>query len=222
MAIAPVPGCDATGKVEHKCVGAKIDAPLDPTYWSLLASAGAAGSPGLAGQDGHDGKSAYQIWLDNGHAGTEQEFLDSLKGPAGSGSGISSIDDLEGISCGTSGGTVHVDHDPNGLVTLVCPPPVGSTQTLHISMTSGFAAPPYFYARGTVSGSSQDSSVTIDCEVSGGTAHSCDVLIPYGETVTLTATSSTGSTIHLSGCAGDASGCTVTMDRNRDVFADFG
>lgn len=29
------------------------------------------------------GKSAYQIWLDNGNAGTEQDFLDSLKGPKG-------------------------------------------------------------------------------------------------------------------------------------------
>jgi hypothetical protein len=27
-----------------------------------------------------NGKSAYQIWLDNGNEGTEQDFLDSLKG----------------------------------------------------------------------------------------------------------------------------------------------
>lgn len=29
---------------------------------------------------GADGKSAYQIWLDNGNTGTEQDFLNSLKG----------------------------------------------------------------------------------------------------------------------------------------------
>lgn len=41
----------------------------------------------LKGADGNiydisaiNGKSAYQIWLDNGNTGTEQDFLDSLKG----------------------------------------------------------------------------------------------------------------------------------------------
>lgn len=32
---------------------------------------------------GADGKSAYQIWLDNGNTGTEQDFLNSLKGGGG-------------------------------------------------------------------------------------------------------------------------------------------
>lgn len=36
------------------------------------------------GQDGQDGKSAYQIWLDEGNVGTEQDFLASLKGDPGS------------------------------------------------------------------------------------------------------------------------------------------
>jgi hypothetical protein len=31
------------------------------------------------GTKGDDGKSTYQIWLDQGNAGTEQDFLDSLK-----------------------------------------------------------------------------------------------------------------------------------------------
>jgi hypothetical protein len=29
---------------------------------------------------GENGKSAYEIWLDNGNTGTEQDFLESLKG----------------------------------------------------------------------------------------------------------------------------------------------
>lgn len=37
----------------------------------------------FAGANGQDGKSAYQIWLDNGNVGTEQEFLDSLVGANG-------------------------------------------------------------------------------------------------------------------------------------------
>lgn len=41
------------------------------------------GDPGQQGEPGKDGKSAYQIWLDLGNHGTEQDFLDSLKGPKG-------------------------------------------------------------------------------------------------------------------------------------------
>ena len=35
---------------------------------------------GTQGEAGDDGKSAYEIWLDQGNTGTEEEFLESLKG----------------------------------------------------------------------------------------------------------------------------------------------
>lgn len=38
------------------------------------------GPKGDTGATGADGKSAYQIWLDKGNTGTEQDFLNSLKG----------------------------------------------------------------------------------------------------------------------------------------------
>jgi len=38
---------------------------------------------GGSGGTGADGDSAYQIWLDEGNAGTEQDFLNSLVGPQG-------------------------------------------------------------------------------------------------------------------------------------------
>jgi hypothetical protein len=38
---------------------------------------------GRDGKDGADGKSAYQIWLDEGNTGTEADFLASLKGEQG-------------------------------------------------------------------------------------------------------------------------------------------
>ena len=52
---------------------------------------GDKGDPGLPGQDGvqgpkgDNGKSAYEIWLANGNQGTEQQFLESLKGTGASG-----------------------------------------------------------------------------------------------------------------------------------------
>ena len=42
--------------------------------FTLTACGGGSG----AGSDGAPGKSAYQIWLDAGNTGTEQDFLDSL------------------------------------------------------------------------------------------------------------------------------------------------
>lgn len=42
-----------------------------------------SGPQGITGEKGNDGRSAYQIWLDNGNLGTEKEFLESLKGEKG-------------------------------------------------------------------------------------------------------------------------------------------
>ncbi len=45
--------------------------------------AGPQGVAGADGQDGNNGQSAYEIWLDLGNTGTEQDFIDSLVGPEG-------------------------------------------------------------------------------------------------------------------------------------------
>ena len=44
---------------------------------------GPAGPKGEDGIIGVDGKSAYEIWVDEGNVGTEQDFLDSLVGEKG-------------------------------------------------------------------------------------------------------------------------------------------
>ena len=44
---------------------------------------GQDGVDGLEGVNGTDGLSAYEIWLDLGNTGTEQDFIDSLVGPEG-------------------------------------------------------------------------------------------------------------------------------------------
>lgn len=45
---------------------------------SKLKNVGSGGT----GEKGNDGKSAYQIWLDLGNSGTEQDFINSLKAPS--------------------------------------------------------------------------------------------------------------------------------------------
>src|SRR5699024_2760517 len=44
---------------------------------------GPQGATGPAGADGNDGDSAYEVWLAEGNAGSEQDFLDSIKGVDG-------------------------------------------------------------------------------------------------------------------------------------------
>ena len=61
---------------------------------------GKDGKDGQPGRDGTDGKSAYQIWLDNGHSGTETDFLNSLKGAPGK-DGKDAIDTVKSITSGT-------------------------------------------------------------------------------------------------------------------------
>ena len=52
---------------------------------------GPTGANGKDGKDGKDGKSAYEIWLEAGNTGTEEDFLNSLKGEKGDSSSISEI-----------------------------------------------------------------------------------------------------------------------------------
>jgi hypothetical protein len=60
------------------------DTPSEGLFWDLLAAKGADGEPGLNGLEGEqgpagaDGASAYDIAVENGFVGTEQEWLDSL------------------------------------------------------------------------------------------------------------------------------------------------
>ena len=44
---------------------------------------GPQGDIGPAGKDGSNGLSAYQVWLNNGHSGTEDDFFNYLKGAKG-------------------------------------------------------------------------------------------------------------------------------------------
>lgn len=57
-----------------------MGAPL--TYQELLLTI-AKGDTGPTGPQGPAGESAYDIWLDQGNTGTEQDFLDSIKGETG-------------------------------------------------------------------------------------------------------------------------------------------
>ena len=64
-------------------------------YWDPAANSGAGGYIKLTG---NQGKSAYEIWLDLGNVGTEQDFIDSLKGDPGDGitiNGLNYVGDWE-------------------------------------------------------------------------------------------------------------------------------
>ena len=95
------------------------------------------GPKGDPGDPGEDGDSAYQVWLDAGNTGTEQEFLDSLEGADGNpgegtegksaydiwielgntGSEQDFIDSLIGPQ-GSSGGNNSVENLPTDVIIL--------------------------------------------------------------------------------------------------------
>ncbi len=60
----------------------------------------AGGGGGSGGGSGEDGKSAYEIAVENGFVGTEEEWLESLKGADGAGAPLEFLD--EGVSLGTA------------------------------------------------------------------------------------------------------------------------
>lgn len=55
----------------------------EPGPAGAVGATGPAGPQGNSGDNGLNGLSAYQIWLDLGNTGTEQDFIDSLTGPQG-------------------------------------------------------------------------------------------------------------------------------------------
>lgn len=77
---------------------------------------------GTNGSDGEDGESAYQIWIEQGNQGTEQDFLNSLKGHDGT-NGVNGTNGQDGISPTASvqqtstGATISIT-DKNGTTTV--------------------------------------------------------------------------------------------------------
>ena len=81
---------------------------------------GTDGQPGADGQDGRDGASAYEIWLSLGNTGTEQDFIDSLKGEPGAPGG----DTFAGLRCGGNLSVVGFDAEGEILCGRGVTPPV--------------------------------------------------------------------------------------------------
>ena len=61
---------------------------------STVKIAGTKGDKGAPGKDGIDGKSAYELAVEHGYTGTEEEWLDSLKAASGVRIGTETPDDL--------------------------------------------------------------------------------------------------------------------------------
>ena len=64
---------------EKRFADAVKNAKGDKGDTGLQGEKGDKGDTGERGADGVDGKSAYQIWLDLGNSGSEQDFINSLK-----------------------------------------------------------------------------------------------------------------------------------------------
>lgn len=90
---------------------------------------------GPAGKDGQEGKSAYQVWLDAGNTGTEEEYLASLKGEKGE-QGIQGATGKDGISY-----YFYVRYSANSAGTPMTITPQNDTKYMGVASTTSTTAP---------------------------------------------------------------------------------
>lgn len=86
MTIVSTSDINATGQVVYNDETSESGYFLKITYYNDISGEQTIITENLRGQDGDngvDGKSAYDIWIDNGNSGTVQEFLNSLIGQNG-------------------------------------------------------------------------------------------------------------------------------------------
>ena len=99
---------------------------------------GAPGQPGQDGAPGENGKSAYQVWIDAGNTGTEEDFLNSLKGQDGK-------DGKDGIQgpAGADGTSYYFDvrYSANASGNPMTTTPQSDTKYMGVSSTTSPTAP---------------------------------------------------------------------------------
>lgn len=79
--VTGLPGAAAKASAKMKTEDGALK--LDFEFELPEGKVGGQGASGSDGTDGQNGASAYEIWLSNGHTGTEAEFLTWLKGQDG-------------------------------------------------------------------------------------------------------------------------------------------
>ncbi len=80
----------------------------------LTGPAGPQGEQGIQGEIGPPGQSAYQLWMEQGNQGTEQDFLESISGVDNADFDISQLGNFSGFSLVD----VHINGDESVLVLL--------------------------------------------------------------------------------------------------------
>jgi hypothetical protein len=118
---------------------------------------GDTGLTGPVGPTGSDGLSAYEIWINEGNSGSQQDFLDSLVGPQGPEGRSGDVPEL------IAGENIVITTSPEGSVTI------SST-----AGTSG-AFNNIFYKKGSLKGSDQDADGVIDFSSIGSLMSGFDV-----------------------------------------------
>ena len=88
------------------------------------------GAPVVRGVDGKDGKSAYEVAVENGFIGTEQEWLESLKGEKG-----------ETGSTGPTGATFTPSVDADGYISWTNNKGLANPDTVNIKGPQGDTGP---------------------------------------------------------------------------------
>lgn len=89
-------------------------------FVNIQGEQGAQGEQGVPGARGIEGKSAYQIWLEQGHAGTEEDFLASLQGNSGYSGAAGELEIVNNLLDGGATKALSAEQGKvlNGLITI--------------------------------------------------------------------------------------------------------
>ena len=101
--------------------------------WNQTGTAGVSGTNGtngMNGTNGTNGASAYDVWLGLGNIGTEQDFIDSVRGPAGS-DGEDGTLALAGQTCPQGQSVTGFDQSGNIACGQVIAPPSDRGEDCH-------------------------------------------------------------------------------------------
>jgi hypothetical protein len=150
------------------------------------------------------------------------------QGPAGpAGTGLASLDDLNGKPCNAGAGTLHISYGVGGAVSMTCAqqPSAPTSFTLLVTLVNQVLNPLAPLPSGSLTSSASVLGPGTTCTTTAGfvgTQRCANVVYAPGESVSLVASLSSGTSITWSGdCSGTSTTCLLSMIRPMNVTVTF-
>jgi len=142
--------------------------------------------PGEQGENGTNGLSAYEIWIQEGNTGTEQDFLDSLVGPAGPSGGeqVFYSEQALGVSSVGTSPTKTTIAGTSYTVPAAADGDYRVTYTVDLNLGDGASDVSYaVFVNGVQYGVIERQGVSTDIEIQGSALVLSDITLAQGDVI---------------------------------------